>query len=137
MLLTRERSGGMVPGMTDSIRKITPMAVYEDIGPALSRYERLGFEKVGTDDDGCVGVKAGKTALILVSAAYLSREYDDETVKRLVGQTIPYIWVQRLDEAEARLPEGWRVVGRVEGGVREVLVSDGDKYLILAETPGR
>src|SRR5688572_17878348 len=71
--------------------RITPMVVLPDIAPTLRRYEALGFERVESGINGCVGMKAGQTALILASVEFMSGDYDALLTDRLIGQTIPYI----------------------------------------------
>ena len=115
--------------------RITPMVVLPDIAPTLRRYEALGFERVESGDDGCVGMKAGQTALILASVAFMSADYDALLTDRLIGQTIPYIHVESVKQATARLDPVATVLQDVwtRGGTRELLVEDSGDLFILAE----
>ncbi|MCC7370581.1 MAG: hypothetical protein IT306_19325 [Chloroflexi bacterium] len=118
-----------------SVLRVTPLQVLPDITPTVRRFEALGFERVETGDDGCVGLRAGQTALILASAAFMNGDYDALLTDRLLGQTVPYIHVESVAEASRRLGPGARVLQDVwtRGGTRELLVeADGD-LLILAE----
>jgi len=112
------------------------MVVLDDIRPALTRYEDLGFMPVPSGDGGCVGMAAGPTALILASAAFMRRDYDALHVDPLVGQTIKYVHVTSVSHVAQRLPATAHVLQdvRTRGGTRELLVRDADDTLILAET---
>ncbi|MGE3269564.1 MAG: hypothetical protein AB7P40_12515 [Chloroflexota bacterium] len=115
--------------------RITPLVVLPDIAPTLSRYEALGFERVESGDAGCVGLKAGDTALILASVAFMNSDYDAVLTDRLAGHTIPYIHVDSVQQASSRLASVATVLQDVwtRGGTRELLVEDGDDLFILAE----
>lgn len=115
--------------------RITPMVVLSDIAPTLRRYEALGFERVETGDDGCVGLKAGQTALILASVAFMSGDYDALLTDRLAGQTIPYIHVDSIKQASTQLAPVATVLQDVwtRGGTRELLIEDSGDLFILAE----
>ena len=124
-----------VPPESLSPLRITPMVVLPDIVPTLRRYEALGFERVETGDIGCVGLKAGQTALILASVAFMSGDYDALLTDRLAGQTIPYIHVASVTQASTRLADVATVLQDVwtRGGTRELLVDDRGDLFILAE----
>jgi ethanolamine utilization microcompartment shell protein EutS len=115
--------------------RVTPMVVLSDIAPTLRRYEALGFERVETGDAGCVGLKAGPTALILASVAFMSGDYDALLTDRLTGQTIPYIHVDSVKQATSQLTAVATVLQDVwtRGGTRELLVEDSGDLFILAE----
>ena len=115
--------------------RVTPMAVLPDIAPTLRRYEALGFERIESGDSGCVGVKAGQTALILATVAFMSGDYDALLTDRLAGQTIPYIHVNSVARASVHLAGGATILQDVwtRGGTRELLVEDGGDLFILAE----
>ena len=55
--------------------RVTPMMVLADITPALARYEALGFERVETGDAGCIGLRAGQTAVILASTSFVRGDF--------------------------------------------------------------
>ena len=116
--------------------RVTPLTVLPEIGPTLRRYLALGFEPVATDDPGCVGLRAGTTAVILASAAFMAGDFAAAHVSSLAGRTITYVHVASVDEVTARLPTTTRIVQdvRTRGGTREVLVEDSGDHLILAET---
>lgn len=117
------------------VLRITPMMVVPDIAPVLERYEALGFERVETGDAGCVGLRAGHTALILASEAFVSGDFGAAHAAGLSGKTIMYIHVSSTDEATRRLSPRAVVLrdAQTRGGTREVLVEDGGDLLILAE----
>jgi ethanolamine utilization microcompartment shell protein EutS len=118
-----------------TVLRITPMQVLPDIAPSLRRYEALGFERVESGDAGCVGLRAGETALILASVQFMSGDYDALVMDRLTGQTIPYIHVESVARASARLRPVATVVQDVwtHYGTRELLVDDDGDLFILAE----
>lgn len=121
--------------MNNLIRRITPMIVLDDIKPPLERYRALGFDVVETEDEGCVGVTAKNSHFILATAACLRGDFPADAVAPLVGQTIPYIHVTSVSEAERRLPGHAVVVDRVatHHGTNEALVRDSGGYFILAD----
>lgn len=118
-----------------TVLRVTPMQVLPDIVPSLRRYEALGFERVDSGDAGCVGLRAGETALILASVQFMSGDYDAVVTDRLTGQTIPYIHVESVAQASARLRPVAMVVHDVwtHYGTRELLVDDEGDLFILAE----
>lgn len=111
------------------------MMVLADVTPALRRYQALGFERVETGDAGCIGLKAGQTAVILASTSFVRGDYGPANASRLAGQTIKYIHVVSVDAARrglspaATIPEDVRT----RGGTRELLVEDDGDLFILAE----
>jgi ethanolamine utilization microcompartment shell protein EutS len=117
------------------VLRVTPLVVLSDIGPAVGRYEALGFERVETGDPGCVGLRAGQTGLILASAAFMNGDFDPTQVSRFVGETVQYVHVSSVDEARTRLPVTATLLQdvRTRGGTRELLVEDAGDLLILAE----
>jgi hypothetical protein len=117
------------------ILRVTPLTVLTDIGPALSRYLALGFERMETGDAGCVGLRAGDTYLILATAAHMARQFQPDTVGRLTGRTTPYLYVQSLDDALSRLPASATVVERTvtDHGTAEALVEDAGQCMILVQ----
>jgi hypothetical protein len=115
------------------------MTVLADIAPALSRYEALGFERVESGDAGCIGMRAGQTAMILASTAFVRGDFGPAHASRLAGQTINYIHVASVDAARRGLSPTASVLEdvRTRGGTRELLVEDRGDLFILAETPAR
>jgi hypothetical protein len=73
--------------------------------------------------------------LILATVAFMSADYDAVLTDRLAGQTIPYIHVDSVTRASARLAAGATILQDVwtRGGTRELLIEDGDDLFILAE----
>lgn len=120
--------------MDDLVRRVSPMMILPDIGPVLQQYLALGFEAVEGGDADCVGLRAGKTYLILASTAMLQRSFKASTVAPLVGATLPYIYVASLTEAATRLDASAQLVEAVEAeGVREAVVVQHGQFMILAE----
>src|SRR3954454_5773670 len=116
-------------------RRVTPMTVLPDIAPAQSRYQALGFERVEIGDAGCVGMRAGQTAVILASVDFINGDFDAVHTRRLAGETIPYIHVASVDQARGRLSSAAVVLqdAVTRGGTRELLVDDCGDLFILAE----
>jgi hypothetical protein len=117
------------------VLRITPMMVLADITPALARYESLGFERVETGDVGCIGLRAGETAVILASTSFVRGDFGVDHASRLAGQTINYIHVASVDEVRRGLLPSAVVLQdtRTRGGTRELLVDDSGDVFILAE----
>lgn len=117
----------------DLPRRVSPMMVLPDIRPVVRQYVALGFEPVNPDSD-CVGLRAGKTFLIVVSVKLMERYFKRSTVAPLVGTTFPYVYVASLEEAKARLDASAMIVEEAENeGVREAVVVQHGQFLMLAE----
>ena len=98
------------------VLRVTPMMVLPDIGEALSRYEALGFERVETGSDGCVGLRAGQTGVILASVAFMNDDFDAIHTDRLLDKTIKYYTCRRSprpDRACRVPPRSCKTSGRV------------------------
>ncbi|HLO77508.1 MAG TPA: hypothetical protein VK196_13715 [Magnetospirillum sp.] len=121
--------------MEELVRKVTPMMVLPDIRPVLKQYLALGFEPKPTDDPGCVGLRAGNTYLILVTAELMQKDFKRTTVAPLIGTTVPYLYVSSLHEAKSRLEGSAMVVEEAYtgSGTREAVVVQHGQFLILAE----
>jgi len=114
-------------------RRVSPMMILPDILPVVRQYVALGFEPIDADSE-CVGLRAGKTYLIVASVRLMERSFKRSTVAPLVGATIPYVYVASLDEAKARLDSSALVVEEAVGdGVREAVVVQHGQFMILAE----
>jgi len=111
------------------------MMVLVDITSALSRYEALGFERVESGDAGCVGLRAGQTAVILASTSFVRGDFGAANASRLAGQTINYIHVASVDAARRAVSPSAAILEdvRTRGGTRELLVDDCGDLFILAE----
>jgi hypothetical protein len=117
------------------VLRVTPMMVLADITPALARYEALGFERVETGDAGCIGLRAGETAVILASTSFVRSDFGAANASRLAGQTINYLHVASVDEVRRGLAPSAMILqdARTRGGTRELLVDDSGDLFILAE----
>ena len=114
-------------------RRATPMYLVEDLSEARTRYEALGFEPKVTDDDGCVGVTAGPTNVILLNRDYAERTMPARAVELLGQKPALYIWVESLDAMRAQL--GSAILGEVKmAGLREWAVESEQGLMVLAET---
>jgi ethanolamine utilization microcompartment shell protein EutS len=117
------------------VLRVTPLMVLSDIRPSMIRYQDLGFERVDSGHDGCMGMRAGDTSVILASDAFMSSDFDADHIARLVGHTIKYIHVTSVEHAKRRLSANAHILQevRTRGGTREALVNDDGDVLILAE----
>lgn len=115
--------------------KITPMTVLEDIAPTVARYRAIGCEIVAAHHAGCVGLRAGKTHILLISEEFLATQYRAATVALLAGRTTPYVYVESVATALARLPSTAMVIDQLGIAPQpiEVVVKDGDELFLLAE----
>lgn len=116
------------------IKRITPLMILADIQPTIARYLKMGFGLIETEDEGCVGLKAGNTSLIVVSESYMSGDFTKETAAMLRNKTIPYIYVRSIAEACDKFSVS-QIVGQAKtrAGALEALVFQDGQYMILAE----
>ena len=123
------------PSPASQALRATQMLVLADITPAVERYERLGLSRISTGDDGCVGMRAGETGVILATAEFMAGDFGAEVTEVILGRVINYLRVTSVDVAKANLSLDAAVledtITRV--GLREVLVEDQGEVLILAE----
>lgn len=121
--------------MDDLVRKVTPMMVLPDIDPVLKQYLALGLEAIPTEEPGCVGVRAGKSALMLITTRMMEKDFKKGTVAPLVGTVVPYLSVTSLHQAKMRLDPAALVVEEAytQGGTREAVVVQHGQFMILAE----
>ena len=116
------------------IKRVTPLTILTNIGPALSQYLELGFTHIETGDAECVGLGAGSTYLILATANFMAGDFRVKTVSPLVGRTIPYIYVRSIAEAKESLDQESNIIEMVNtrAGTTEAVVMCEDQHLILA-----
>jgi hypothetical protein len=112
------------------------MLVLADISPAIERYERLGLARISTGDDGCVGMLAGETGVILATAEFMTGDFGAEATEAILGRAINYLRVASVEAAKANLSPAAIVlkdaITRI--GTRELLVDDQGELLILAQS---
>lgn len=115
------------------VRRITPLAIVDDMREPLWLYRGIGFALIHTDDPGYVGLRAGHSHMILCTLAFLRADFRCPEIAALVGRTLPYVWVRSLDEAKAGHAN---LIEETEtrAGTREALVEHGGQWAILAET---
>jgi transcriptional regulator with XRE-family HTH domain len=120
------------------VRRVTPLSIVSQIEPVLRAYLAMGFAKVPTEHDGCVGVKAGETHLILATAQFLVSEFGGAAIRSLAGNTIPYVYVESIERARGTLPRSARTIGEVwtHYRTREALIRFRKHHFILAEKSG-
>ena len=124
---------------TPLARRTTPMFVLRDIQPSVRRYELLGLTLVETGDDGCVGMIAGDTGIILATVAFMSGDLGVVQSEALEGRMIDYLRVDSAEESAANLSDAAvrprDVVTRI--GTRELLIDESGELFILADTTPR
>jgi len=114
-------------------RRATPMYLVDDITEARNRYEALGFEPKLTDDQGCLGVSAGPTNVILLNRDYAERTLPARAVALLEQKPALYIWVESLDGLSAALRGNFLGETRL-AGLREWAVESDQGLMVFAET---
>jgi hypothetical protein len=117
------------------VLRTTQMFVMRDITSAIDRCERMGFARVSTQDEGCVGMVAGETGVILATTEFMSGDFGTENAEAVSGRTINYVWVRSIDRAKENLAPDTVVLNDVITtiGTRELLLDDHGDLLILAE----
>lgn len=120
-------------------RRSTPMYLVEDLDDARLRYIGLGFVPMPTDDDGCCGVKAGTTHIILINRDHAERTLPPRAVALLEDRPALYVWVESLEDLRAAAwAESDTFLGEVSmAGLREWAVESEHGLLVFAETTGR
>jgi hypothetical protein len=108
-------------------RRATPIYLVEDIDDARMRYIALGFVPRDTNDDGCVGVTAGQTTVILLDRNYAERKLPARAVALLEEKPALYVWVESLEDMRGELR------GTYLGGLREWAVESPQGLMVLAE----
>lgn len=114
-------------------RRATPMYLVDDIAEARTRYEALGFEPKLTDDNGCLGVSAGPTNVILLNRDYAERTLPARAVALLEQKPALYIWVESLESVQAGLRGTFLGETRL-AGLREWAVESDQGLMVFAET---
>lgn len=80
-------------------RRVSPLLVTHELGRTASLYHELGFEAVPTDDPGCIGYVTGETGVILVDQEFAERCWGADVVPMLADRFVPYIFLERVDDA--------------------------------------
>jgi hypothetical protein len=104
--------------------------VVEDLPRAAALYEGLGFTKVPTDDDRCIGYVAGETGIILSDHEFATDCWGSGALAELAGRFVPYVFVERID---GETPGVVLADSRTWFGTHELLVRTDSGPLILAE----
>jgi hypothetical protein len=120
-------------------RRSTPMYLVEDLDDARLRYIGLGFVPIPTEDDGCCGVKAGQTHIILINRDHAERTLPPRAIALLEDKPALYVWVESLEDLRAAAwAESDTFLGEVStAGLREWAVESEHGLLVFAETTGR
>jgi hypothetical protein len=120
-------------------RRSTPMYLVEDLDDARLRYIGLGFVPIPTDDDGCCGVQAGQTHIILINRDHAERTLPPRAVALLESRPALYVWVESLEDLRvAAWAESDTFLGEVStAGLREWAVESEHGLLVFAETTQR
>ncbi len=117
-------------------RHATPMYLVEDMDDARLRYIGLGFVPAPTEDDGCCGISAGQTHIILINRDHAERTLPPRAVALLEERPALYVWVESLEEVRT---SAWTdtdmFLGEVStAGLREWAVESDQGLLVFAET---
>lgn len=122
-------------------RRSTPMYLVEDLDDARLRYIGLGFVPVADDgeDEGCCGVSAGQTHIILIDREHAERTLPPRAVSLLEDRPALYVWVESLEDLRAAAwAESDTFLGEVStAGLREWAVESEHGLLVFAETVSR
>jgi hypothetical protein len=114
------------------------MYLVEDIDDARLRYIGLGFvpTPADDDDDGCCGVTAGQTHIILIDREHAERTLPPRAVALLEERPALYVWVESLEDLRcAAWAESDTFLGEVStAGLREWAVESEHGLLVFAET---
>lgn len=115
--------------------RVTPMTVLPDTDSAYQMYVDIGFVSVDINVPGCKVLRAGDSYVVLATTECLAADYQPELVKRLVGQTVPYIYVRSLETAKVRLGENAVLLDEVTTGRKtvEALMERDGRLLILVQ----
>jgi hypothetical protein len=114
-------------------RRATPLYLVDDIAEARSRYEALGFEPKQTDDDGCLGVSAGHTNVILIDRNYAERTLPARAVTLLEERPALDVLVESLDGVDPELRGSF--LGEASmAGLREWAIESPQGLMVLAES---
>ncbi len=123
-------------------RRSTPMYLVEDIDDARLRYIGLGFVPVPgedeADDEGCCGVSAGQTHIILIDRGHAERTLPPRAIALLEDKPALYVWVDSLEDVRTAAWEDTDTfLGEVStAGLREWAVESQHGLLVFAETVG-
>lgn len=117
-------------------RRSTPMYLVEDLDDARLRYIGLGFVPAPTAEDGCCGVSAGQTHIILINRDHAERTLPPRAVALLEDRPALYVWVESLEDLRAAAwAESDTFLGEVSmAGLREWAVESEHGLLVFAET---
>jgi hypothetical protein len=112
------------------------MYLVEDLDDARLRYIGLGFVPTPSDDDGCCGVTAGQTHIILINRDHAERTLPPRAVALLEDRPALYVWVESLEDLRVGYwAESDRFLGEVStAGLREWAVESEHGLLVFAET---
>lgn len=116
-----------------SARRATPMYLVEDLDDARMHYLSLGFVPRPSDDEGCVGMIAGSTGVILLSRDYAERSMPARAVALLAEKPALYVWVESLEDARAGM-RGTLLGEMQTTGLREWMIEAAQGLVVLAET---
>jgi hypothetical protein len=119
------------------MQRSTPMYLVDDIDDARLRYVGLGFVPTPTDDEGCCGVTAGQTHIILINRDHAERTLPPRAVALLEERPALYVWVDSLEDLRAAAwAESDTFLGEVStNGLREWAIESEQGLLVFAETP--
>ena len=114
------------------VRRVTPLTVLQDIGPALEFYLGIRGTKIETGDSRCVGLKTGSNYHILATTDLVAEDFGD-AARQLCGRTLPYAYVHSVHGVTQTMQDCDRLGEAVKERLSEVLVRSRGHYLIIAE----
>jgi hypothetical protein len=117
-------------------RRSTPMYLVEDLDDARLRYIGMGFVPTPADDEGCCGVTAGQTHVILINRDHAERTLPPRAVALLEQRPALYVWVESLEDLRASVIDTFLAEVSM-AGLREWAVESEHGLLVFAETTGQ
>lgn len=125
--------------------KATPLYLVDDMASARRRFGAMGFEMTSLQSDvlpgeqidvhkeGCVGMSAGQTQIILVEEAHAKRTMPPEVLSSFKHGPALYVWVDSVDETRSKIADPV-IAEMVTGyGTWELFVESRIGLIIFAE----
>ena len=129
--------------------KATPLYIVDDMASAKRRFGAMGFEMTTLQSaadrsefcevlsDGCVGMSAGQTQILLVDEAHAKRTMPPEVLPSFKHGPALYVWVDSVDETRSKIADPV-IAEMVTGyGTWELFVESRIGLIIFAEKLSR
>jgi hypothetical protein len=130
---------------TPSPLKATPLYLVDDMASAKRRFSAMGFELTTLQptvqnsefgdvlNDGCVGMSAGQTQIILIEETHAKRTMPPEVLPSFKHGPALYVWVDSVDETRSKIADPV-IAEMVTGyGTWELFVESRIGLIIFAE----